>query len=148
MVYNYPYAGPSSYSFEAYVNVNPVSSLTLGQEVTGTIANPGDEATYTFTGSPGQEIYYDGLASASGIQATLTDPGATANDEFGFSVAISGSTVVAGAPGNGAGPPVPMDCFGSSVERARPPAPGSWCFLPAAEAALSRPVVILSSGAP
>ena len=40
----------------------PDHRLTLGQEVTGTIANPGDQATYTFTGSPGQRIYFDSLA--------------------------------------------------------------------------------------
>ncbi len=54
-----------SYSFEVFDNVNPTSALTLGTTVTGTIANPGDEATYTFTGSAGQRIYFDGLASAS-----------------------------------------------------------------------------------
>ena len=29
-----------SYSFEIFDNVNPTSTLTLGTEVTGTIANP------------------------------------------------------------------------------------------------------------
>ncbi len=33
--------------------------------MSGTIANPGDSHSYTFTGSAGQRIYYDGLASAS-----------------------------------------------------------------------------------
>ena len=65
-----------SYSFEVFDNVNPTSALTLGTEVTGTITNPGDSATYTFTGSAGQRIYYDGLALASlpVSSAELTNP--------------------------------------------------------------------------
>ncbi len=45
-----------SYKFEVFDNVDPTTALTLGTPVTGTgatIANPGDEATYTFTGRPG-----------------------------------------------------------------------------------------------
>ena len=52
-----------SYQFEVFDNVNPTSALTLGTEVTGTIANPGDSHTYTFTGTAGQRLYYDGLAA-------------------------------------------------------------------------------------
>ena len=64
-----------SYSFEVFDNVNPTSALTLGTEVTGTIANPGDSHTYTFTGTAGQRIYYNGLASANyDLFAKLTDP--------------------------------------------------------------------------
>src|SRR5208337_3882153 len=67
--------GSSTYSFATYVNVDPTSALTLGTEVTGTLVNPGDEATYTFTGSPGQQIYFDGRESGgSSIYAALTDP--------------------------------------------------------------------------
>ncbi|MGP8263602.1 MAG: hypothetical protein ACLQMV_12230, partial [Rhodoblastus sp.] len=40
-----------SYSFEAYQNVTTTAALTLGTEVTGALANPGDQAQYTFTGS-------------------------------------------------------------------------------------------------
>ena len=70
--------GSSTYSFATYVNVDPTSALTLGTEVTGTLFNPGDEATYTFTGSPGQQIYFDGRESGgSSIYAALTDPSGT-----------------------------------------------------------------------
>ena len=65
----------ATYSFEVFNTVNPTSTLTLGTEVTGTIANPGDSHTYTFTGTAGQRIYYDGLASANYyLFAELTDP--------------------------------------------------------------------------
>ena len=64
-----------TYSFEAIQNVNPTSAMTLGTEVNGTIANPGDSHTYTFTGTAGQRLYYDALASCSTYSfAELTDP--------------------------------------------------------------------------
>ncbi len=64
-----------TYSFEAFQNVNPTSCLTLGTEVTGTITNPGDSHTYTFSGTAGQRLYYDGLASAGTyLFAELTNP--------------------------------------------------------------------------
>ena len=42
--------------------------------MTGTLTNPGDEATYTFTGSPGQNVFFDGLSGASGIDAESRQP--------------------------------------------------------------------------
>ncbi len=64
-----------SYSFEVFDNVNPTSTLTLGTEVSRTIANPGDSHSYTFTGTAGQRLYYDGMASASYYMfVNLTDP--------------------------------------------------------------------------
>ena len=74
MAYNYEGYASGTYSFEAYQDVNPTASLTLGQEVTGTIADPGDQATYTFTGSPGQRVYLDSHLATSGLYATLTSP--------------------------------------------------------------------------
>ena len=64
-----------SYSFELFQNVDPTVSGTLPLSASGTIANPGDEATYTFTAAAGQRIFVDGLGtSISGLNATLTDP--------------------------------------------------------------------------
>ena len=63
-----------SYSFEVFDNVNPTAALTLNSEVTGTLTNPGDEATYTFTGSIGQQVQFNGLQSGSSQLATLYDP--------------------------------------------------------------------------
>ena len=63
-----------SYSFEAYQAVTTTNTLTLGTEVTGTIVNPGDQATYTFTGSPGQQVYFDNLGFATYLTANLTGP--------------------------------------------------------------------------
>ena len=89
-----------SYGFEVYENVNPtVTGTTLPLTASGTIANPGDEATYTFTGSAGQRIYVDGLAaSISGLDAMLTDPygntilnSSTSSDDGPYTLSLSGT---------------------------------------------------------
>ncbi len=67
--------GAVSYRFEAFEDVAQTAALALGQEVTGTLADPGDQATYTFTGSPGQDVFFDGLSGAPGLVAALSDPG-------------------------------------------------------------------------
>src|SRR5271157_5313779 len=65
----------ATYSFVAIQNVDPTTSINLGQTVSGTINNPGDEATYTFTGSPGQRLFFNSLATPNGyVYAQLTDP--------------------------------------------------------------------------
>ena len=48
--------------------------MTLGQEVTGNLTNPGDEATYTFTGAPGQRVGFNRIGSNSKLSLQLTDP--------------------------------------------------------------------------
>ena len=64
-----------TFSFTSYDNVNPKSAkLALNTQVTGTITNPGDEATYTFAGSSGQLIEFNGLEPGAYIYATLVDP--------------------------------------------------------------------------
>ena len=42
--------------------------------MSGTLTNLGDEATYTFTGSSGQTIYFNSLESTTYIYADLTEP--------------------------------------------------------------------------
>ena len=74
MVFNYPSYSSATYSFEAIQNVDPTTAMTLGKEYTGTLVNVGDEASYTFTGTAGQTIWFDGREATSGIYAELTDP--------------------------------------------------------------------------
>ena len=66
-----------SYSFELFDNVSPSSALALNSEVTGSLTNPGDEAIYTFTGSIGQQIQFNGLVPGSLQLADLYDPAGT-----------------------------------------------------------------------
>ncbi len=70
-------SGSVGYSFEAFVNIAPTNALTLGTEVTGTIADPGDSHSYTFHGDAGQTLYFDGLESDRGLDAYLYDPNGT-----------------------------------------------------------------------
>jgi hypothetical protein len=65
------------------------STAVIGAPGTGT----GTGAAYVFTRS----------GTTWSQQATLADPGATAGDSFGSSVAITGSTAVIGAPGTSTG---------------------------------------------
>ena len=66
-----------SYQFELFDNTNPSTALALNSEVTGSLTNPGDEATYTFTGSIGQQVQFNGLETGSYQLATLYDPQGT-----------------------------------------------------------------------
>ena len=78
--------GAVSYKFELFDNANPTSTLTLGTEVTGSLTNPGDESSFTFTGSMGERIYFDSRDQTPGIDAILTDPYGTAVFNNAFSV--------------------------------------------------------------
>ncbi|MHB1559851.1 MAG: hypothetical protein ACYC61_20575, partial [Isosphaeraceae bacterium] len=74
-LYNNSSYSTGTYSIEAFQNADPTKPLTLGQSVSGTIANPGDQATYTFSGTPGQRIFVNSLDPYIGnLNATLTDP--------------------------------------------------------------------------
>ncbi len=83
-------ASSVGYSFEMFQNVEPTDALALNSEVTGTLANPGDQHTYTFTGTIGQQVQLNGLSPGSNIVATLIDP--------------EGSAVFYSDLGNNAGP--------------------------------------------
>ena len=68
-------ANPLPFSVQVLSFESPSDSLTLGSTVSGTIALPGDQHTYTFTGSVGQRIYYDALdADFEQIYCRLISP--------------------------------------------------------------------------
>ena len=54
-------ANPVPYSIRVLTAKDPVKPLQLDSVVTGTIAGPGDQALFTFTGTAGQRIFYDAL---------------------------------------------------------------------------------------
>ena len=70
-----------AYSFEAFAGAVTTASLPMNTAVNGTLAHPGDQAVYTFTGSIGQQIQFNGLTSGSGAVATLYDPEGHALDD-------------------------------------------------------------------
>ena len=63
-----------SFNFTVYGNVDSTSPLSLNTPVTGTFTNPGDLATYTFTGSAGQTLFFNGQSSVQGTIAELIEP--------------------------------------------------------------------------
>jgi hypothetical protein len=54
---------PVPVGFKAITPATSTSALTLGAVINGTLAGPGDEARFTFTGAAGQRLYYDSLQS-------------------------------------------------------------------------------------
>jgi RHS repeat-associated protein len=66
---------PVNYSFQVTAPDTPVTPLTLGATVQGTLAQPGSTATYTFNGLTGQRLLYDALQNNSlPINVVLTSP--------------------------------------------------------------------------
>ena len=70
--------------FDAFPIVQKVQTpaLTFGTTYNGTVAAAGNQLVYTFAGTAGQRLYYDGLSAAANINAELLDP-------FGNPVSIS-----------------------------------------------------------
>ena len=62
--------------------VSPITqastALTLGTFTTGSIVGSGDTQAYTFAGTQGQVVYYDGLSADTNIQVDLTSPSGAA----------------------------------------------------------------------
>jgi FG-GAP repeat len=68
-------------------------AVSGGTAVVGADGTSGTGAAYVFTRS----------GTTWSQRAELADPGATAGDDFGYSVALSGPAAVVGAPGSGSG---------------------------------------------
>lgn len=83
---------------------NPISNGEFGESVafidsTAVVGAPLETAA-TFS-TAGHAYVFD--SSNGGLLATLTSPNAQVSGEFGYSVAVSVTTVVVGAPGEGTG---------------------------------------------
>jgi hypothetical protein len=71
------------YSFNLRQPAFPITPLTLGTPITGTLANPGDQAVYTFTGTAGQHIAFETLLPGfAGFNVHLVSPSSLINQEF------------------------------------------------------------------
>ncbi|WP_422928452.1 beta strand repeat-containing protein [Singulisphaera sp. PoT] len=62
------------YSFVYSTFARSTSPLTLGSNVSGTLAQPGEQDSYTFTGSVGQRVYLDSIAAAPNLMRELVSP--------------------------------------------------------------------------
>ncbi len=68
-------ATTGTFDFAVSNPVESVSPLAFNTPVTATIANPGDEYEYTFSGTPGEQLYFNPSSTyAGGQQAQLFDP--------------------------------------------------------------------------
>ena len=67
-------ATTEAYSFTLFNSAVPITPLVLGTAQTGTLANPGDQAVYTFTAVAGERVFYNATVNSSGILAELQGP--------------------------------------------------------------------------
>jgi choice-of-anchor A domain-containing protein/RHS repeat-associated protein len=63
------------YAFQIGVQTATPVGITIGQQVTGTIPNPGEVALYTFTAAPGQRVWLDVGQTNFLLRILLTGPG-------------------------------------------------------------------------
>ncbi len=63
-----------SYSFSLITSEITTTELTLSETVSSNISKSGEEDIYTFTGTAGQRLYYDGISGQSGINTRLISP--------------------------------------------------------------------------
>jgi hypothetical protein len=54
-------ASPVNYSVQVGTFDKPITPLVLGTSMSGSIAKPGQQQIYTFSGSVGQQVYFDSL---------------------------------------------------------------------------------------
>src|SRR5262249_49524564 len=69
---------PVAYSFQVLTPTTNSNAYTLGTTVSGNIAAAGQLDKYTFSGSAGHQLYFDGLSSAANLSATLLSPSGSA----------------------------------------------------------------------
>ncbi|WP_107666422.1 Ig-like domain-containing protein [Cyanothece sp. BG0011] len=74
---------PINYDFSVEEPTIIPIPLTLGNTVNGTIANAGERIAYTFEGTVGQRLIYDGISGNSNINASLISPSGNEVDFFG-----------------------------------------------------------------
>ena len=67
-----------NYHFRLLNSVTSVRSLTLGQVVSGTIDRKNDSDEYTFQGTAGQRLFFDGLTRSSSLKVDIITPSGTA----------------------------------------------------------------------
>ncbi|MDJ0844826.1 Ig-like domain-containing protein [Crocosphaera sp.] len=107
---------PVNYSFRVIQPPEPVStSFTIGETITGSLEQAGEVDIYTFEGTPGQRLYFDGLGTGfssntfvrllSPSGATLTNffSSSTGSDSFAPFTLIEGGTYELIVSGNDLG---------------------------------------------
>ena len=65
---------PINYNFQVITPETVTTELTLGEKVSSNISEAGEEDIYTFSGTAGQSLYYDGISGDSAIDTRLISP--------------------------------------------------------------------------
>ncbi len=74
--------GTVDYSFQVVTPDRTTTALTLGETITGEIAEPGEVDEFAFTGAVGQRLYFDGLDTNSNIGVQLFSPSGKTTDLY------------------------------------------------------------------
>jgi len=64
----------NNFSVAPWLSTTPTTALTFNTLISGSLAVPGAEHVYTFTGYPGQRLIFDGQTPNSNFGAFLTGP--------------------------------------------------------------------------
>ncbi|WP_414529920.1 putative Ig domain-containing protein, partial [Nodularia chucula] len=72
----------NSFSFNIIDSSLPTTPYTIGSTASGTIAKKGEQDSYTFTGTAGQQLFYDTLNSTNYFPITVYDPAGRQIDSF------------------------------------------------------------------
>jgi hypothetical protein len=64
----------TNYSFQLVTAETSTTELTLGDTIEGNIAKPGSEVIYTFDGTAGQRLFFDGIAGDYEVEVNLISP--------------------------------------------------------------------------
>ncbi|MEG5045908.1 putative Ig domain-containing protein [Microcoleus sp. B4-C1] len=67
---------PATYKFQVVTPTMPVASLPIGTPTppNSTISEPGEQDIYTFNGTAGQRLYFDGIADSGSKNVRLLSP--------------------------------------------------------------------------
>lgn len=76
------YNNAVNYQFQLVVPVVEQASLTIGNTVNGSLSTVGEQDVYTFTGTAGQRLFFDGLDSNSNTSVTLVSPSGSSVPNF------------------------------------------------------------------
>jgi len=71
------YSSNANYNFRVITSETPNTAIAIGDVVSGNIAKKGSYDTYTFTGTVGQQLFFDSLANSVYLTYDLIDPQGT-----------------------------------------------------------------------
>ncbi|MBF2067245.1 MAG: putative Ig domain-containing protein [Calothrix sp. C42_A2020_038] len=101
----------ANYQFQVVAPVQTTTSISLGSTISGSISKAGEQDTYTFSGSAGQRLFFDGISDGASTSVRLISPSgieifnlrSSENQEL-FTLAEAGTyRIVVDAPGTTTG---------------------------------------------